>query len=115
MSYDEVFQSALAPLGYPVSQQPAGGEHETYLTFNEVLGGFTAYASNEPHRLRHTVQAHVFSKRDDGAHRDILLAAIRALRRAGVRVYTYGPDMYEDDTGYHHIAATCEWVEKPEL
>jgi len=35
-----------------------------------------------------------------------------ALRAAGVRVRSYGPDDYETTTGYHHIAATCEWVEK---
>ena len=33
-------------------------------------------------------------------------------RGAGVRVRSYGPDEYETTTGYHHIAATCEWVEK---
>lgn len=112
MSYDELFQATLLPLGYPVSGQPAGGQHETYLTFNEVRADFIAHASNEARRLRHTVQVHVFSRRDDGAHRDIMRSAIRALRKAGVRVYSYGPDMYETDTGYHHLAATCEWTEK---
>lgn len=114
LSYDELFQAALLPLGYPVSQQPAGGQHETYITFNEVLGSFTGYASNEPHRLTHHVQVHVFTKRDDGTHRDLMGQAVRALRRAGVRVYSVSPDLYETETGYHHVAATCAWAEKTE-
>ncbi len=114
MSYDEHFQSTLLPLGYPVSQEPAGGQHETYITFCEVLGNFAGYASNKPHRLHHTVQVHVFTKRDDGTHREIMAQAMRALRRASVRVYHYGPDLYEESTGYHHLAATCEWTEKIE-
>lgn len=111
MTYDQFFQATLLPLPCPVSKEPAGGKHETYATFNEVLGTFTGYASNQPHRLHHTVQVHVFSKCDDGAHQTIFHQAIAMLRAAGVRVYSYGPDMYETDTGYHHIAATCEWVE----
>lgn len=111
MTYDEVMQSALGALGCPVSKEPAGGAHETYAAFNEVRGTFTGHASNAPHRLHHMVQLHIYSKRDDGTHAVLFREAIRLLREAGVRVYSYGPDDYETDTGYHHIAATCEWTE----
>ena len=79
---------------------------------HEVLGEYEAHASNQAQRLYHMVQLHVFSKRDDGTHRALFFRAIDALRAAGVRVRSYGPDDYETTTGYHHIAATCEWVEK---
>lgn len=114
MTYDEHFKTALDPLGCPVSKEPAGGQHETYAAFNEVLGTFTGYASNQPHRLHHMVQIHVYSKRDDGTHETLFHKAIRLLRVAGVRVYSYGPNLYDNNTGYHHIAATCEWTEKTE-
>lgn len=114
MSYDEVFQRALSPLPCPVSHEPAGSRHDTYAVFNEVLAAFTACASNEPHRLRHTVQVHVYSKRDDGTHEALRKQAVRLLRAAGIRVYNLGPDLYENETGYHHVAATCEWAEKTE-
>ena len=68
VTYDQFFQATLLPLPCPVSKEPAGGRHETYATFNEVLGTFTGYASNQPSRLHHTVQVHVFSKCDDGTH-----------------------------------------------
>lgn len=112
MTYDELFCTALLPLDCPVSKQPAGGQNETYVTFNEVLGAFSGYASNQPHRITHTVQVHVFSRRDDGTHETLMRQAIALLRESGVCVYSFGPAMYEQETGYHHIAATCEWVEK---
>ena len=111
MSFEEFFQSTLSALPCPVSKPPAGGE-ETYTTWREVLGTFQAYASNQPQRLSHMVQVHVFSKRSDGTHRTIFHQAIALLRAAGVKVIGYGPDDYETDTEYHHIAATCEWVEE---
>lgn len=114
MTYDGFFKAILDPLGYPVSKEPAGGQNETYIAFNEALGTFTGYASNKPHRLRHMVQVHVYSKRDDGTHEALFQRAVRLLLAAGVRVYSYGPDLYENNTGYHHIAATCEWTEKTE-
>lgn len=114
MTYDELFQGALSALPCPVSKEPAGGDYETYAVFNEVLGTFTGHASNQPHRLRHMVQVHVYSKLDDGTHADLFARAVKLLRAAGVRVYSYGPDLYETDTGYHHIAATCEWAERIE-
>ena len=109
---EELFQRTLLALGVPVSKPPAGGQHETYVTFNEVLGEYEAHASNQAQRLYHMVQLHVFSQRDDGTHRALFFRAVAALRAAGVRVRSYGPDDYETTTGYHHIAATCEWVEK---
>lgn len=112
MTYDDFFKATLDPLGYPVSKEPAGGQNETYIAFNEAAGTFTGHASNQPHRLHHMVQVHIFSKLDDGTHETLLQQAIGLLRAAGVRVYSYGPNQYEKDTGYHHIAATCAWTEK---
>lgn len=114
MGYDEHFQAALAALPCPVSKEPASGGAETYAVFNEAQGSFAGYASNTPHRLRHMVQVHIYSRRDDGTHEALLGQAIRLLRAAGVRVYHFGPDLYEADTGYHHIAATCVWTETTE-
>jgi alkanesulfonate monooxygenase SsuD/methylene tetrahydromethanopterin reductase-like flavin-dependent oxidoreductase (luciferase family) len=106
----ELFYQTLSALPCPVSNVPAGGKHETYATFNEVYGEYEAYASNDPQRVYHMVQVHVFSKRDDGTHRELFSQAIELLRAAKVKVRSWGPDEYETDTKYHHIAATCEIV-----
>ncbi len=111
MEYDELIQGALSPLPCPVSKAPAGGSHETYVTFNEVLESYTRHSSNAPRRILHSIQVHAFSKRDDGTCYTIIRKAIGLLRAAGVRVYSCGPDLYEDNTGYHHITATCEWAQ----
>ena len=101
---EELFQRTLLALGVPVSKPPAGGQHETYVTFNEVLGEYEAHASNQAQRLYHMVQLHVFSQRDDGTHRALFFRAVAALRAAGVRVRSYGPDDFATTTGHHHMA-----------
>ncbi len=111
MRWEEHFQSTLSALGYPVSQEPAGAAHETYLTFNLIRTDPTSFSSNQPRRLRHTVQVHIFTTRDDGIHRALLPRVLWALRRAGVHVYQFGPDLYEAETGCHHMPITCEWAE----
>lgn len=109
---EELYQSTLSALGVPVSQPPAGGQYETYIVFNETYGEYDAHASNRARRLYHQVQLHVYSKRDDGTHRDLFFRAVDLLRDAGIRIRSYGPDDYEQETGLHHIAATTEYVEK---
>ena len=39
--------------------------------------------------------------------------SLAMLKKAGVRVYSWGPDEYEKDTGLHHIACTLTWWQPP--
>lgn len=108
----QFFASALAGLPWPVSQPPGDAEAETYITFQEISG--SAYqASNAATRLRHLVQLHAFTHSPNDDHRAAFFAAIQRLKAAGVRVYSWGPDDYEKDTGIHHIACTCSWWQTP--
>ena len=96
----------------PCSQPPGDAEAQTWITFNEALGsGHTA--GNEITRIRHLVQLHAWTHSDDDAHRAAFFAALDRLRAAGVRVYSWGPDDYEKDTGVRHIACTCSWWQLP--
>lgn len=104
----EFFYEALRDLPWPVSQPPGDAEAETYITFNEVSGSLYT-ASNAPTRVRHLVQLHAWTRSPDDDHRVAFCAAIEQLRKVGVRVFSWGPDEYEKDTGIHHIACTCEW------
>ncbi len=108
---EQVFMDALRDLDWPVSQPPGLAENETYLTFNAIAGDERT-ASNEPTRIRHMVQLHAWSRSDEGEHRTAFFAAADALRRAGVKIWSWGPDTYEQDTGIHHIACTCVWWQK---
>lgn len=114
MDVNEFFYSILSGLPWPVSRNPAGGENETYLTFNEVSGSLVEASSNEPQRRRHLVQLHAFSHRNDDTHRRAFFQGVDLLRKNGVRIFSWGPDQYETDTGIHHIAATCEWLTTPD-
>ena len=105
------FYDALKDLSVPVSQPPGDAQVETWVTFNEISAdGRTA--GNDVTRLRHLVQLHAWTRSDDDAHRAVFFEAIGLLRAAGVRVFGWGPDDYEQDTGIHHIACTCEWWQK---
>lgn len=100
------FSKTLSSLPYPVSQPPGGAENETYLVFNEASGFPAEHASNAPTRVKHLVQLHAFSHREDGEHRRAFFRAMALLEQSGARVQSWGPDDYEKDTGIYHIAAT---------
>ena len=111
-SVQEFFAAALAALPYPVSQPPGDAAADTYITFNEAAGiGRTA--GNTATRVRHLVQLHAWTRLENGEHRVAFFAAIEALKAAGVRVYSWGPDLYENDTGIRHISCTCSWWQRP--
>lgn len=109
----QFFALALKGLPYPYSQPPGEAEAETYVTF-QVAGGSGYLASNAINRIRHLVQLHAYTHSDYDEHRAAFFAALAKLRRAGVRVYSWGPDDYEKDTGIHHIACTCVWWQTPD-
>ena len=109
----QVFMAALRQLEVngqriPVCQVPGGAGERTWVSFNEAAG-FGSTASNEVQRIRHLVQLHAFSHGEDDEHRVAFFAAIQLLKAAGVRIFAWGPDEYEKDTGISHIACTCSW------
>lgn len=108
---EEHFLYAMRDLPMPVSQPPGDATARTWVTFNEVSAD-SRTASNEIQRLRHLVQVHGWSHEQNGEHRTAFFMALEALKAAGVRVFGWGLDDYEQDTGIHHIACTCEWWQK---
>lgn len=114
MTWDEKYYGTLSALGVPVSKPPGGGDAATYVTMQEVLGTMEGFASNAPRRVRHMVQVEVLTKLDDGSHRVLFRQAVAAMRAAGIKVISYGPDDFDTETRYYYIAATTEWNERLE-
>ena len=108
---EQFIQSTLAPLGVPVSQTPGDASADTWLTWNTVLGRAIT-ASDSVIRVRHMFQLHAYTHGVASEHRAVFFAAVDALRAAGVRVYAWGADEREKDTGICHIACTCIWTQK---
>lgn len=108
---EELMDSVLASVTYPCSQPPGYADEDTYLTWNETYCGSLTKASNAGTRIRHLVQIHGWSHLADSSHRAALKEAVQAVMDAGHRVIHWGPDDYEEDTGIHHIACTCEIVQ----
>ena len=111
MDAGETLYGIMSALPCPVSQTPGQGG-ESYCVYNLIDGRFRAHASNEPGRVQHMAQVHLFSTKDDGTHLDLMNQAIGLLKAAGVRVFGWGPDLYEADTLRHHTAITVIFVEK---
>lgn len=105
------FMAALQDLPVPVSQPPGDAKAETWVTFNEISADART-AGNAVTRVRHLVQLHAWTHSEDDEHRTAFFMAIELLKAAGVRVFSWGPDDYEQDTGIHHIACTCEWWQR---
>ena len=99
-----IFKVALESTPYPVTQQPIVGAAPVYLTFFEVLGQPDAYASNRPQRTIHTMQVDIWGRQPIGPE---FITVAKALRAAGIRVASWGPQDYEPDTRWHHLPITC--------
>lgn len=108
---EEFVQATLLPLNYPVSQTPGDASAQTWLTWNTV-GGREYMASDEATRIRHVFQLHAWTRGTESEHRRAFFEAVDALKAAGVRIYSWGPDEREKDTGISHIACTCTWRQK---
>ncbi|MBR4081348.1 MAG: hypothetical protein IKK21_06150 [Clostridia bacterium] len=108
----QVFQTALATTPYPVTQPPAMGDAPVYLSFFEVLGRPDSFASNEARRVIHTMQVDIWGRQAIGPE---FLVVAQALRAAGVRVSSWGPADYEQDTRWHHLPVTCYYTTTTEM
>lgn len=104
-------QGTLTPLGYPVSQTPGDASAQTWITWN-LTSGRALPAANEWTRVRHMFQLHAYTHGQESEHRTAFFAAIDALRAHGVRIFSWGGDEYEKDTGICHIACTCVWNQR---
>ena len=104
-------QRILAPLGWPVSQTPGDASQPTWITWNLVQGR-EYMAGNDATRLTHMFQLHAYTHGENSEHREAFFAAVTALKAAGAKVYSWGADEYEKDTGVCHIACTCTWRQK---
>lgn len=104
MTVYEVFQTALTKTPYPVTQLPIMGNAPVCLAFFEVLGQQANFASNQPQRIRHTMQVDIYGRQQIGPE---FLTVAKALRAAGITVVSWGPADYETDTRWHHLPITC--------
>lgn len=106
----EAIQTALAPLPYPARQAPADEGEATYLSYFLVVAT-PMRASGGIRRMRCVMQVDIWSMR---AIVEELTYVRRALEDAGIRIQSWGPAAYEDDTGRHHMPVTCVVTERLE-
>lgn len=102
MTAHETIKAALEGLAPKVGRHPLDERPDTYIAWMELLGK-PICASNAWIRVEHLMQVDLYSK----APLDELLArTLLRLRQSGCRIDDWGPEIYEQDTGYRHIAIT---------
>lgn len=102
MTIHETLKAALDGLAPKVGRHPLDERPDTYIAWMEILAK-PVTASNRWHRTDHLVQVDLYSKEPLD---ELITAALHALRRAGCRISDWGPETYETDTRYRHIAIT---------
>lgn len=108
MNVYKVFHDALAATSFPVTQQPVVGDGAIYLTFFEVIGHPTGFASNQARRIEHIMQVDIFARKQPGPE---LVTVLLSLKHEGIQAVSWGPMDYEPDTKWHHLPITCKYTE----
>lgn len=111
MNADQALTRALAACPYPGTQIPVEGKGPIYVSFTEVSGRPTMYASNKPRTVEHMMQVDIWSRMPISPE---VMVVVKALWAGGIMVVDWGPQMYEDDTGWHHMPITCRYNERLE-
>lgn len=102
MTIHEVLKGALTGLAPKVGRYPLDARPETYIAWFEVLAT-PETASNRWYRVRHLMQVDIYSKKPLD---ELLAAVLHKLRKAGCAISDWGPETYEPDTRYRHVAIT---------
>ena len=102
MTIHEVLKTALTGLAPKVGRYPLDERPDTYIAWFEVKAR-PENASNRWIRVQHLMQVDIYSKKP----LDKLLAVVlHKLRKAGCAISDWGPETYEPDTRYRHVAIT---------
>lgn len=107
MTAAERINAALASCPYPVTQKPVKGTEPVYLSF-ELVTTRPVSASNDLKKIISTIQVDIWSRQ---AISPEVYPVVRALIHGGVVVQSWGPQIYEDDTRWHHLPVTCQVAE----
>ena len=107
MTAFEQVNQALAACPYPVTQVPVRGTGQIYLSFFQVSSRLVR-ASNGARRVISTMQVDIWSRQ--AVSPEVYVVA-KALQHAGLTVSSWGPQIYEEDTRWHHMPITCQAAE----
>lgn len=109
MTVNDVINQALSALPYERGRLPAKATAKTYVSWFEVTDSTGYQASNRALRTVYLMQVDIYAKKPLTDQPEKVKAALRA---AGLKIDSGGPEDYEEDTGYHHLPIRCWWARK---
>ncbi len=102
MTVHELLKAALTDLAPKVGRYPLDERPDTYIAWFEVRAT-PETASNHWIRVQHLMQVDIYSKTPLD---ELLTVTLHQLRKAGCHIVDWGPETYETDTRFRHVAIT---------
>jgi hypothetical protein len=93
-------ESTLATTGYPSVHPPYGGSADTYITFHLVSDDENLYADGEAQAEERMYSIDLFTP---GSWEAKVSSIKVALKAAGYRIQSIGPEIYEVEKKLYHI------------
>lgn len=109
MTVNDVINQALSTLPYERSRPPAKAKAQTFVSWFEVTDSTGFQAGNRALRTVYLMQVDIYSKIPLKDQPDRVKDALRA---AGLKINSCGPEDHEEDTGYYHLPIRCWWARK---
>lgn len=109
MTVNDVINRALDSLPYEKSRPPSKAKAQTYVSWFQVNRTTGYQASNRALRTVFLMQVDIYAKKPLTDQPD---RVIQALKAAGLKIDHCADEVYETDTGYHHMPIRCRWARK---
>ena len=103
----EAIQRALQSCGYPATQIPVTGDAPVYVGWQMIVA-VPKVASNGIRRITTTFQVDVWGRLPIGPE---LYPVLKALTKHKLVPVRWGPQIYEQDTGWHHLPVEAQYTE----
>lgn len=102
MTVHQILKNALDGMAPKVGRYPLDSRPDTYIAWFG-LKSTPERASNQIIRVRHLMQVDIYSRAPID---DLLAAVLLRLKKAGCSIVDWGPETYETESRYRHVAIT---------
>jgi len=100
INVDALLNATLAKMKLPVSRSLHTGNEDQFLVFNGGMQQEIDFADDDAETEEYHYAVNLYSRKD---YITQLQKLKKLLKQAGFVGITVQPDLYEEDTGYHHI------------
>jgi len=108
---DSLVKSTLELADVPVSRIKYSGSETTYIVYQRILGQEAAHADDDNTAYEHYYRASIYTK---SSYFDLLAKVMKSLKAAGFYSISVNAEIYENNTGFHHVSIDFNYMEECE-